>query len=58
MLKINPKMQYLEELGIKTRLYTKYNKGRKSQLSTSNELIKSVHKYILLNKEDFIDLSK
>jgi len=33
--------------------YRKYEKKRNSIFSTSNELIKSVYKYVLLTKEDF-----
>ena len=49
-----PIVKRLEKLNIKTILYTYYEeKNRMSIFSTSNELIKSVHKYILLSKEDF-----
>ena len=48
-----PVINNLEKRGIKTILYTYYERGRKATFSTSNELIKSVHKYILLTKEDF-----
>lgn len=52
-----PIIKYLSKLNIKTVLYTYYEKRRKSKFSTSNDLIKSVHKYILLTKEDFEDVS-
>ena len=49
-----PVIEDLGKKGIKTILYTYYEKKRRSKFSTSNELIKSVHKYVLLSKEDFI----
>ena len=49
-----PVIESLNKRGIKTILYTFYEKERKTTFSTSNELIKSVHKYVLLEKEDFI----
>ncbi len=48
-----PVIDSLKKRGVKTILYTYYEKGRKATFSTSNELIKSVHKYVLLEKEDF-----
>ncbi len=45
----------LKEKGIKTILYTYYEKGREALFSTSNYLIKSVDKYIILTKQDFGD---
>ncbi len=49
-----PVIQKLEKLNIKSILYTYYEpKNRNSLFSTSNELIKSVYKYLLLSKEDF-----
>lgn len=49
-----PVINKLKKFGIKTILYTYFNKNnRKSRFSTSNELIKSVSKYILLKKADF-----
>tara|TARA_Y100000310_G_scaffold99186_1_gene96960 strand:- start:1712 stop:2308 length:597 start_codon:yes stop_codon:yes gene_type:complete len=50
-----PVIDNLNRRGVKTILYTYYEKGRKATFSTSNELIKSVHKYVLLKKEDFTD---
>jgi uncharacterized LabA/DUF88 family protein len=46
-----PVIKYLEEQGIKTILYTYYERKRDSPFSRSNELIKSVFKYVLLTKE-------
>ena len=40
--------------GIKTILYTYYEKKRDTNFSRSNHLIKSVHKYKLISKEDLI----
>lgn len=48
-----PIINNLKNNNIKTILYTYYDKSRNSIFSTSNDLIKSVHKYILLNKQDF-----
>jgi uncharacterized LabA/DUF88 family protein len=48
-----PVIKTLKELNIETILYTYYEKGRNAKFSTSNELIKSVHKYVLLAKSDF-----
>ena len=48
-----PVVQNLEEKGVKTILYTYYEKKRNSPFSRSNHLIKSVCKYALLTKEDF-----
>jgi uncharacterized LabA/DUF88 family protein len=48
-----PVIDDLRKRGVKTILYTYYEKGRKATFSTSNELIKSVHKYVLLTKENF-----
>lgn len=43
----------LRENGVKTILYTYYEKIRDTPFSVSNHLIKSVYKYVLLKKEDF-----
>ena len=48
-----PVIKKLQENGIKTILYTYYKKRRNTNFSRSNDLIKSVYKYILLNKLDF-----
>lgn len=48
-----PVVKQLNNLGVKTILYTHYQKGRTARFSTSNELIKSVYKYVLLTKEHF-----
>src|SRR3989344_9008172 len=50
-----PIIENLNNNGIKTILYTYYERGRKAIFSTSNELIKAVHKYVLLTKSDFIN---
>lgn len=48
-----PIVQSLEEKGVKTILYTYYEKVRDTEFSVSNHLIKLVHKYVLLTKNDF-----
>ncbi len=48
-----PVISNIQKKNIKTILYTYYEKSRKSIFSTSNDLIKSVHKYTLLTKQDF-----
>jgi uncharacterized LabA/DUF88 family protein len=48
-----PVVKRLQEKGIKIILYTYYQKSRDEKFSTSNHLIKSVDKYIILNKSDF-----
>ncbi|MAH46624.1 hypothetical protein CMI37_12405 [Candidatus Pacearchaeota archaeon] len=48
-----PVIKNLEEKKIKTILYTFYQKKRNTEFSRSNHLIKSVHKYVLLTKQDF-----
>ncbi len=48
-----PAINKLKKLNIKSILYTYYDKKRNSLFSTSNELIKTVDKYVLLNKADF-----
>ena len=48
-----PIVENLEESGVKTILYTYYEKIRNTPFSISNHLVKSVHKYVLLTKEDF-----
>jgi len=50
-----PVINNLKKRNIKIILYTYYEKGRKARFSTSNELIKSVYKYVLLSKKDFIN---
>lgn len=50
-----PVINDLSKRGIKTILYTYYEKGRSAKLSTSNYLIKSVSKYIQLTKQDFLN---
>jgi uncharacterized LabA/DUF88 family protein len=48
-----PVVKRLEEHGIKTILYTYYQKSRDENFSTSNQLVKSVWKYTILTKDDF-----
>ncbi len=49
-----PAINTIKNHNIKTILYTYFNKkNRKSIFSSSNELIKSVHKYKLLTEQDF-----
>ena len=48
-----PVIERIKNKGIKTILYTYYQKERKMEFSTSNELIKSVNKYVLISKDDF-----
>lgn len=48
-----PAIKELDNYGIKVVLYTYYEKKRNTNFSRSNDLIKSVHKYVLLNKSDF-----
>lgn len=50
-----PIIKNTKNKSIRTILYTYYEKSRKSIFSTSNDLIKSVHKYIRLTKKDFDD---
>jgi uncharacterized LabA/DUF88 family protein len=50
-----PIIKNLEELNIKTILYTYYEKKRDTNFSRSNYLVKSVYKYVLLKKEDFFN---
>ncbi len=48
-----PVIENLNSLGIKTILFTYFDKKRRSNFSTSNELIQTVSKYISITKEDF-----
>ena len=48
-----PVIKNLEKQGVKTILYTFYEKKRNTNFSRSNDLIKSVYKYVLLSKKDF-----
>jgi uncharacterized LabA/DUF88 family protein len=48
-----PVIKNLEKKGVRTILYTYYEKKRNTPFSRSNHLIKSVYRYILLKKEDF-----
>lgn len=49
-----PVIQNLAAKGVKTILYTFYSRERNTNFSRSNELIKSVYKYKIIKKEDFI----
>ena len=51
-----PVIKNLKDQDVKTILYTYYEKKRDSSFSRSNDLIKSVHKYVLLKKEDFLSV--
>jgi len=48
-----PVIQKLRKRGIEVILYTYFDRVRNSNFSRSNELIKSVKRYIKLKKEDF-----
>ena len=48
-----PVIKNLAEQSVKTILYTYYDKKRDTPFSRSNDLIKSVYKYVLLTKKDF-----
>ncbi|MBS3079677.1 NYN domain-containing protein [Candidatus Pacearchaeota archaeon] len=48
-----PAIKELSNYGIKVILYTYYEKNRNTNFSRGNDLIKSVHKYVLLAKQDF-----
>jgi len=48
-----PVVENLQSQKVKTILYTYYEKKRNTNFSRSNNLIKSVYKYVLLTKEDF-----
>ncbi len=48
-----PVVQKLKDLNIEILLYTYYSKKRESSFSRSNELLKTVSRYIQITKEDF-----
>ena len=48
-----PVVEKVKKLGIDIILYTYYSKNRKSSFARSNELLKTVSRYIRLKKEDF-----
>ena len=48
-----PVINKLKKLGIEVVLYTYYSKKRESSFSRSNELLKTVSRYVQLTKEDF-----
>ena len=50
-----PVVAKLKELNIEVILYTYYSKKRESSFSRSNELLKTVTKYVPLTKQDFIN---
>jgi len=50
-----PVVEKLKKLNIEVILYTHYSKKRGSSFSRSNELLKSVSKYVQLSKEDFLN---
>ena len=51
-----PVINNLADYGVKTILYTYYEKKRDTNFSRSNHLIKSVYKYVILKMEDFMNL--
>jgi len=51
-----PVVKSLKEWGIEIILYTHYSKKRGSSFSRSNELLRTVSKYIQLKKEDFPEM--
>lgn len=50
-----PAINKLRVLGMKIILYTYYSEKRQSSFAGSNELLKSVLKYVQLNRQDFDD---
>ena len=50
-----PVVKKIKELKIKVILYTYYSKKRESSFSRSNELLKTVSRYIPLTKQDFLN---
>jgi uncharacterized LabA/DUF88 family protein len=50
-----PVIKDLEKKGVRVVLYTYFDKKRDTNFSRSNDLIKSVHKYVKLTKEDFYE---
>ena len=48
-----PVIERLKRLGIDVILHTYFDRNRKSNFSRSNELMKSVTRYVKLTKEDF-----
>lgn len=50
-----PVIERLKKFGIEVILYTYFERDRKSKFSTSNELLKTVSKYVKLTKKDFGD---
>lgn len=50
-----PVINRLKSLGIDVILYTYFERDRNSKFSTSNNLLKSVSRYVKLRKEDFLE---
>jgi uncharacterized LabA/DUF88 family protein len=50
-----PVVQKLKQLGINVILHTYYSKNRESSFSRSNELLKSVSRFVEITKKDFDD---
>lgn len=50
-----PAVKEIKDLGINVILYTYYERRRNTNFSRSNDLIKSVNKYVQLRKEDFVN---
>jgi uncharacterized LabA/DUF88 family protein len=48
-----PVVKKLKQMGIEVILYTYYSKNRESSFSRSNELLKSVSRYVQISKSDF-----
>lgn len=48
-----PVVEKLKTFGISIILFTYFSKNRKSSFSRSNELLKSVSRYVRISKEDF-----
>jgi len=50
-----PVINKLNKHNVDTILWTFFDKKRNTNFSRSNDLVKSVHKYVKLTKEDFIN---
>ena len=48
-----PPINHLKKYGVKTILYSYFDKKRNSNFSTSNELMQTVFKYEIIKKEFF-----
>lgn len=51
-----PVIEKLKKIGIKTFIWTYFDRIRKSPFSKSNYLIKSAERYLKLTKKDFLDV--